>query len=112
MKFILSLLLISSISFAGEVKYLEQGDPAPYNGYLFTITKELEVRLLNEKLPVLEKKIQLQEDIAQIMEARIKNDKEYISSLEKKQDFQSLKELGYFVLGAVLTGFIAANVGH
>lgn len=111
-KILFSILLISSISFAEDVKYLQKNEVAPFTGYLFSPQKELEIRLLNEKLPILEKKIELQEDINEILEQRIANNMKYISSLEKDQGRGTLRETGYFLFGALLTGFIAANVGR
>jgi|CXWL01.1.fsa_nt_gi hypothetical protein len=112
LKFILSFLLITNICLAQDVKYVEKDQVVPYTGYLFTPKKELEVRLKYIEFQTLEQKLALQQDIMNIMEARLKNHTDYISSLEKSRNNSSWKETGYFLLGALLTGYIAANVSR
>jgi hypothetical protein len=112
MKSILALFLICSIASAEDVKYLKKDEIAPFTGYLFSPPKELELRLINEKFPILEKQLELQKDINSLLEERLQNDKSYIKSLEGTRDRGLLRETGYFILGALLTGFIASNVGR
>jgi len=114
MKALLVILLSFNIAYADcpPVKRIEKGQISECTGYIFSPEKELEVRIRYEQYDTMEKKIQNQQEISNILEQRLKNDREYIASLETNRDRQFWRETGYFILGAVLTGFIATNVGR
>ncbi len=114
MKILLAILLLFNIAYADcpPVKRVEKGQVAECTGYIFSPEKELEVRIRYDQFPILEQKLKAQEDISGILEQRLKNHQEYITSLEASRDRQFWRETGYFILGAVLTGFIATNVGR
>lgn len=116
----LILLLIPNLIFANEVKYLKVGDPAPYEGYLFTSDHEKRYRLLDQEqdyqkqinisLTNINKSYQSNETV---MQQRIENQQQQISHLndrlsDSKDGF--LSKAAYFVFGAILTGFIAYGV--
>lgn len=113
-KIILSAIFLTNIATAQcpPVKQIEKGQISECSGYIFSPEKELEVRLKYEQFQTLEQKLLTQKEISDILEQRLKNDKDYIALLEANRDRQFWRETGYFILGAVLTGFIATNVGR
>lgn len=125
MKRLVALLLIAASPVQAQVTYLEAGKPAPYSGYLFTVEKEQELRLLDGKLELcvskadlLMKSFDIQNGLIDIGNKRLVNHQEQIDSLNKQiiaykgDDFW--KSALYFLSGVVITGAIsvALAVGY
>lgn len=136
MKYLILLsFLLSSVTYAGEqkyvtiynavqnvvedVKYLKQGEQAPFTGYLFSPEKEQELRLMDSDYKYLEK-VNLSltnmnkyyEANETVMNARIDNQSKQIDTLTSRvaKTDNTLLSIGMFVLGAVVAGGIAVGV--
>lgn len=119
---IIGISLISvNICLGDDVTYLPKDTPAPYTGYLFSIPKEKEIRLNNEKLQLQDLRVQSLEKINQsqaenllIMEKRVegyqKQSDELYKTIAEQNSNSFLANFGYFALGAVTTGFITWGV--
>lgn len=97
--------LIASTSFACNkpVTYLTQDTPAPCTGYLFSVEKELEVRIAVEENKQLYK-------ITDTQKTLINNLEKQNSILETKDRLNDLEKFAYFIGGALITALIARNV--
>lgn len=120
MKFLI-LSLLFNVAYAQNAVVIKKGDPAPFDGVLFTKTYEKELRqqkldleyaekkivhlsqlneLNNKELDILTKRFELQRNRAQEMADR-----------ESKAESQSAwKNALYFVSGALVTGIIGYGV--
>jgi len=104
-----------------EVKFIEKDKPAPYSGFLFSPTAELENRL---KLMDLEyfknltnnqnKLIDLKNKETELLAEQVKLWKDQSESLSKeltrKENYSFWKNLLYFGLGAAITTTIVFGV--
>ncbi len=112
-KFILSILLIANTSMA-QVTYLKKDVPAPYTGYLFTEDKELQVRIKISQYDTLEQLTKKQDELIVILNDRVENQLKQngllMDELRDRKNVELWQSLGFFVLGAVVTGFIAGQV--
>ena len=123
-----SLAIILSISicfpaYAADVKYVKEGEPVPYTGYLFTPEKEKELRLLDDKLSLSEQKINLLKSTNELQTQLIDNGNKRIEIYQKQVDYLGEKVVStedksfwkstlYFTLGAVLTGAVAYGLSQ
>lgn len=117
---LIAFLFSSLTAHADDVKYLKQGETAPFTGYLFTPEKERELRLmdvdykfvkdLNLSLTNINK---VYEDNTKILEERITNKDKQIDNLTERLSEKSdgiLSKIGMFLLGAAVTTGIAYGV--
>lgn len=104
-KVILSLLFICQTSW-GNVTYLQEGKPAPYSGYLFTLEIEKEAREAVILVPKLRMLVSQQNDMMNVLEKRIDikeaQIENYKMQLDRKENFWSRGI--YFVAGVIVTG--------
>lgn len=121
MKRLLALLLILATPVQAQVVYLEEGKSAPYSGYLFTIVKEQELRLLDQKLELcvskadlLMRSYDLQNGLIDIGNKRLINYQEQIDSLNKQiaanKGDEFWKSALYFLSGVLITGAISVGL--
>lgn len=106
-----------------EVKYLRQGEPAPYTGYLFDSEEERRVRNLDQEVVVQNQKIEVLTKInkntlelydlankrAEVWQKQSDDLSKQLVA-QKKDDF--FTSAFYFTLGAVLTGLTAYGVSR
>jgi hypothetical protein len=116
-KFIVSLLLFSSLSFAEcskAVTYLKENDIAKCSGYLFSPEKEQEVRIKIDQFEPMEKLIKNQDELINVLNQRVQlthaQNLELEGFLQKRSDFNVYVNVAFFLAGAFLTGIIASNV--
>lgn len=115
MKKVISLILLISSPVFGDVNvvHLLPGAVAPFEGYLFTPAMEQSFRLTDAKLNY---QTQINAELAavnltyqdevKVMNERITNQQAEIKELNSKSD-SMFGKVGYFFLGAFLTGLIA-----
>ena len=101
------------------VTYLEKDKPAPYTGYLFTPSKEKELRLLDSETTyykALTNSLQIinkaQEDNLNKYNERIELRDKRIDTLETQENYQWLKTMGAFALGCLITTTLVFGVGN
>jgi len=120
---LISILLVGQPCLADDVKFVRQGEPSPFTGYLFSVEKEKELRLLDQKLEfanmkvdLLKKSNELQNEMLTISAQRSEMYKTNSDSLSKQlADHKSdnfWKNTLYFSLGAVLSGVVAYGVSR
>lgn len=114
------LILIMSVNmcFAQDVKVLKKGESAPFDGVLFT--KELERQIRNDKI-IADEKIRV---LTELNDLSTKENKVITSRLElyqqkslqlvelnnKMENSSFIKNAGYFIAGALITGVIGYGV--
>lgn len=103
MKALLIAILFTSQILAGEnaVK-LKLGDLAPYDGFLIKKERVVELDKAERKVPLLEAKISLQEDLVEFHRDEAGKARR---NLSKERWEGNLKLIGGFLLGVVITGF-------
>lgn len=93
------------------VTRLVEGSPALCTGYLFTPEKELEVRLKVSTYDQMEQLVKKQEELNNILTKRVDNLQDLNLKYSDRESSRNFYEkFIYFGLGALVTGFIAANV--
>ena len=120
---LICLLLIFSLSFPALADFdlLNQGQAAPYTGYLITSDREKKLRMLDKELEICNninnsyKRLDsFNSENEAILIKRLdlyKNESERLANTLAKNNSDSFWEKTlYFGLGAVLTGFIAYGV--
>lgn len=116
-KILLALTLSVSVS-AQEcpknVQPIKAGEVANCNGFLFSPSAESDAWYNKELSQKLQKKTELQEQETKILEERLqlymKQSDVLAKDAAKRDNLDTLYKLGYFALGALVTGYIAANV--
>lgn len=110
--FSMCLCIITSSASADCIKpvqAIKQGEVANCTGYLFSPDAE-------DKAYKATRIADLQEKENKILEERLRNyqtqSEELAKRLGKKESMEDLYRVGYFALGAILTGIIASNVNH
>lgn len=111
------MLLALIPSFAlGQVKYITKGEPAPYEGYIFSIDAELENRktLIEHKFMV--KQLDLYRANEDILNKQVdlwKGQSRLLSDqLVKKEQNTFWQNTLYFALGALVTTGLAFGVSR
>lgn len=114
MKTLIAIIILSlnATSFAEEtVKYIDQGTPAPFSGYLMNDERAKRVRDISIDLESTKKINALLTEEKGILTQRLTESKEHIDYLSKElistRDMSFLPKAGYFLLGAVLTGLVS-----
>lgn len=113
--FIAVFLLISFPSQA-EVRLLQEGDKAPYKGYLFDIETEKKIRIDLLQLDYYKaldqhnvKIIKLMQDNEDLMNKRIelyqKQNLNFNEQLASSKDINTIERIVWFGLGILATGF-------
>lgn len=96
--------MCSSVSACDQdVTYLNSGDSAPCNGYLFSPEKEFEVRVKVEENKYLTKIVDNQKIL-------IDNLKEQNDIYETRKNLNDLEKFAYFIGGALITALVAKNI--
>lgn len=119
---VLILLLVASPSW-GNVTYLNKGDVAPYEGYLFSIEAEKKLRvtdqeltLCTEKNDLLTKSVAINLELTTVYKNKADLYQQHSENLSKQllaEKSDSFLSKGfYFVLGAALTGLVAYGAAH
>jgi len=117
MKFILFFLCVN-IALADQVKVIKKGDPAPFDGVLFTKELEKEIRnnlsIADDRIKLLNKINDLNNRVIEILSNRLelyqKKSLELSDINSKIENTTFIKNAGYFLAGAVITGFIGYGV--
>jgi hypothetical protein len=117
MKFILFFLCVN-IALADQVKVIKKGDPAPFDGVLFTKELEKEIRnnlsIADDRIKLLNKINDLNNKEIEILSNRLelyqKKSLELSDINSKIENTTFIKNAGYFLAGAVITGFIGYGV--
>lgn len=123
MKKALILLLILSNTCFADVKFLNKGEPAPFEGFLFDRKAEMNLRLTEEKLEFCDKSKEIlnslnknQEDRYNIMTDRLKIRDQQIDTLAKRvvesRESFWVTNIGFFILGALVTTGVAYGVSR
>lgn len=115
MKKILSLLLICSFSLqAKEVKFIQKGSPAPYDGYIFDLEAEQNNRLellekdnMAKQLSLFKENEKLFESNATMWQSVATQNTERLVKLESNTFWQNAL---FFGLGVVVTGALAIGL--
>lgn len=106
-KIILLITLMSNVAFAENATYLNKGDQAPFEGILLKQERA-------EKAMKAEKKVIVLEDLRVTQEELINHYKEVAKQERKqrvKQEFSnSIKNIGYFLVGTLITAFAFKTV--
>lgn len=118
MKTLLVLLLSVNICFAESVRVVKKGESVPFDGVLFT--KELEKDIRNDmetykkKVEVLTKIDELNNKEIEILSKRLEvYQKKSLELAEKSSTLERdsyLRNAGYFLSGALLTGLLGYAV--
>lgn len=91
-----------------RVKLLEEGNVAPYTGYLFSFEKEREARVAVETVKIQDNIIKQYKSNEEIFERRISNLSEQNDNLAKRnealQSTSTWERIGWVTLGVVITG--------
>lgn len=112
-KLIATLLIIATFPAYGaeDVTYLKQGEQAPFTGYLISPEKADSIRNMKIDLDTLKQVNGLLLDNQRVYEQRVENLKKQSLDLseqvEKSRDNSMFSKVGFFILGSVVTGFIA-----
>lgn len=115
---ILLLFLSINICMADQVKVLKKGEAAPFDGVLFTKELEKEIRtnqiIADEKVKLLSRINELNNKEIDVLLNRIdlyqKKSLELSEMNSKIEDTAFIKNAGYFLAGALITGFIGYGV--
>lgn len=100
MRCLLILIFVGSSAFAQSARYIKQGDKAPWDGILLTEERAAKAMKAEKKVPILQETLLLQEDLVKFY----KEDRDkYRNQLTKDRFGSNIKNIGYFVLGAVIT---------
>lgn len=123
MKLLVLILSFASISATAQVKYLEQGQQAPFTGYLFSPDKEQEARQNTEAVQHLRKLDEYNQKIIQLKDEEIqlingqkqmwqKQSEDLSKQLQAKENSGFWKQTLYFGLGALVTTALAYGVNQ
>lgn len=118
MKALLTVLLISNLALADDVKVVKKGETVPFDGVLFTKELEKQIRsdtqILEKKVDTLTRINSINEQEITILNQRVSLYQEKAKEMadrEVKQESSSFwKNAAYFISGAVLTGVIGYGV--
>jgi hypothetical protein len=111
----LSIVLYSGYSFAAcpkPVTYLTEGQTTQCSGYLFTPDKELEVRTKLVEYDYISQINKKQNELIVILNERNLNLAKQVSIVEDTSKFNIYVNIGFFILGSLVTGYIASNVNR
>jgi hypothetical protein len=114
MKKLVSLICILTClqAYGGDdVIHLDKGSPAPFSGFLITPDKADSIRNMKIDLDTANKVNAVLLDNQKIYEERVNNYKSHSEDLAKQveslKDNSMLSKVGFFVLGAAVTGLVA-----
>ena len=100
MRLIMLILIMTGSCFAQNAASLSKGQSAPFDGILLTKERADKAMKAEKKVPILQETISLQEDLSKFY----KEDRDkYRNQLTKERFGSNIKNIGYFVLGAVIT---------
>jgi hypothetical protein len=83
------------------VTYIEQGTPAPYQGFLFSKDEELKLRTNNEKLIKLEQLQYKYDALNEVQSQRIEELRKGLETETKKSSYNQ-----YYLYGGMLIGML------
>jgi hypothetical protein len=113
--FLCSTIVFSQSIFAAcpkPVTYLTAGTATGCNGYLFTPEAELEVRSKIVEYDYISKINKKQNELITILDERNLNLAKQVSLSQEDSKFNVYVNIGFFVLGSLVTGYIASNVNR
>ena len=108
-------LFSNSLAFGDdEATTLAKGQPAPFSGFLITREKAEKIRLMDLNLQFQTKRGDILQTQVNLLQDQNNKNIEHISNLsstiaESKSD-NIYGKIGFFVLGAVLTGFVSYGI--
>ena len=108
-------MLFSQYTFADCVKpvtYLETGATTQCSGFFFTKEAELDNREKLVQYDYLVKINKKQDELVNILNDRTVNLMKQVSLAEDSGKFNVYTHIGFFVLGSLITGYIASNVNR
>jgi hypothetical protein len=107
-KLIISILLVSNISYATDSVYLNLKDPAPFAGYLLP---EEEVKTLRDN--TLERDMYKTTNDLKDQQIKLLSDQNnnLSKTLESTSSLSTWEKVGYFAAGVLLTG-LAISAAH
>lgn len=115
---LVGILLQTSAVYADDVceksvTFIKIGNPAPCSGYLFSPEMEEKMRILDQKSKILELSLSKQEELTKVQDERIillqDRNLTLYNQLEDRKETEWWKVAGAFVLGSIITGFIASQ---
>jgi len=106
--------LISNLSFAEEAVLLSKGEAAPYSGALLPVDKLQELRKAYLEKDSLSRSIELYKSNELLYTKKVdvlseQNDRLAKTAYEER-NMSTLEKIGYFGLGAILTGLVAYGI--
>lgn len=111
LKSILILLIASNLAFSASVVPIKKGDIAQFSGALVTAEKLDQFRKTDELAKLRVKQIQNLRDLSIVKDQRIEFYQRQVTvtrrELFKSDSKRFMTNVGYFVLGTLLTGFAA-----
>lgn len=114
-KYLILLALIPTIGL-GQVKYIKKGDPAPYEGYIFTIEAELDNRKTLIEHDFTLKQVDLYKANQDVLNKQVElwksQSKTLSDQLVKKEQNTFWQNTLYFALGALVTTGLAFGVSR
>lgn len=109
MKYLMILCFITQSLFAQDATVLKKGDPAPFDGVIFTKEKEKEIRLMTETKKLQDEKIDLYDKRIALRDKQLDSLAERV--VEQK-DESLFTKVGMFILGAAVTTGVAFGVSR
>jgi hypothetical protein len=118
MKLLFSLLVISNMCLAQDVKVIKKGETAPFDGVIFTreIEKDIreDIQRLNKRNDILTKLNAVNEKEVEILVKRVSlyqaKSKELADREVSLERDSFIKNALYFISGALVTGLITYGV--
>jgi hypothetical protein len=102
---------LCNATFADDAKYLDKGAVAPFSGYLIDQSKADKIRNMTIDLDSSKRVNILLNEENDVLKQRITNSRDENTDLAKRitdmKDSTFLGKVGFFVLGAAITGAIA-----
>src|SRR6267142_3267332 len=119
MKKLLIFLMLFSYSLCladdnNDYALLNKDDKAPFKGYLISEEKGMKLKLMDLDLQSKIKVIDLQQQEQLVMQQRLTNSENEVNQLNKQlenvKDNSIWGKVGFFILGAAVTGLVAYGV--
>lgn len=120
MKYLFLVLLLIHPSYA-QVQYVEKGQPAPYEGFLFTREAEHKARLSNEELKYVSKVLEFQKNLEEVQTKQLSTLNERLlirdqqidsmaKTISESKETPWFSYIGFFLLGSLVTTGVVYGV--
>lgn len=110
MKILLTLLLTINLCFAQQIKPINKGDSAPFDGYVIDKPFEEKARKTNEQLKLEKRKNDLLSELGKVNDTKVDFYKDEAKTAKREFIKSQVKTVLYFVLG-IVAGAGAVYVG-